>query len=260
MEVGDGPLLLRVLVEPAPLAVGGLRVKVERRSSHLTDRRQVISGRVLDAQNDEPVEAMDVVVRNVRGERVGRILTDADGRFFTIVDQAGLYRLAVSRFGYDSTATADVAVSPGQDLYVELRVQPMALGMAPIRVTAPRVIPYIESTGFYSRMKSGQGDYFTADDLQRFPGAFPSHFLRRIPGITVSARGHIQIRGVSSLTGGGCRPRVILDGMPLTNANLDDLVPLSFIDGMEVYKGPATVPPQWRDNATCGVIAVWTRH
>ncbi|NIP80201.1 MAG: TonB-dependent receptor plug domain-containing protein [Gemmatimonadetes bacterium] len=260
VELDVGPVLLRVLVEPAPLPTDGITVRVERGGSHLRDRPQMITGKVLDARDDDPVPAMSVVLRDVRGEPVDRGLTDPDGRFFFQVDDSGLYRLAVARFGYDSTATANVAVSPGQNLYLELRVQPKAFGLEPITVTAPRVLPYLEASGFYDRMKRGHGTFLGPRDLNRMPGAFPTQLLRRIPGVSVTARGGVHMRGITSAFGGSCSPTVYLDGTELRGASIDDIVPASWIDGIEVYKGASTVPSRWRGHATCGVIAIWTKH
>lgn len=70
----------------------------------------------------------------------------------------------------------------------------------------------------------------------------------------------LAARWVNSFSGGPCAPTIVLDGMTLRGAELDDLIPLSHIDAIEVYKGAATVPPQWCGYAVCGVIAVWTKH
>lgn len=259
LELRGNQAPVRVLVEPAPIETDGITVRVERLATRFR-QRQVVSGKVLDATSGDPIEAMDVLVRDVRGEEAGRTLSDRDGRFFVIVETAGLYRLAVARLGYDSTATANVAVAPGQDLYLELRVQPAAVGLDPIRVSAPRTIPYLEGTGFYGRMRRGQGAYFSPRDLQRIPGAFPSQFLRRVAGVSVLHDGSIRIRGITGFMGGPCSPTIVLDGMILRDTSLDDAVPMNWIDAIEVYKGAATVPAQWRDVGVCGVIAVWTKH
>lgn len=233
----------------------GLMVTVRSGSAPV----QFITGTVLDARTGEPIEAMDMILRNVRGEREGQTLSSKVGRFSFRVQRPGLYRVAVSRLGYDSTATAELGVPPDQNLYVEIRVQPAALGMEPIRVSAPPVLPYLEGTGFYERQRRGHGTFLGPDDLSRIPTAFPTQLLRRIVGVSVT-RGEIRFRGVSSLMGGSCRPKIILDHMHLRGARLDDLVPMEQVEAIEVYKGAATVPPQWRSNATCGVIAVWTKH
>lgn len=260
VELGSEPVLVRIVVEPAALEVGGLEVRVERRESHLRNRRQVISGRVLDDRSDDPVNGMSVVLRNVAAEPVDRTLTDEDGRFFFLVSDPGLYHLAAGGFGYDSTATAGVAVSPGQDLYLEVRVQPKAFGIDPIRVTAPRVLPFLEASGFYARMKRGHGSFLGPRDIERFPAAFPTQLLRRIPGVTVTPDGRVLMRGAASLSPGGCSPRLILDGLAIGGSEIDDILPLRFIDAIEVYEGASSVPARWRSHATCGVIAIWTKH
>lgn len=259
VQAAELPLFLEIRVDPDPLEADGIAVSVRPRESYWRNKTQVITGKVLDARTGDPIEAMDVIVRDLNGEPVGRTLSDEDGRFGTVVEQPGLYRVAVARFGYDSTATANLAVSPEQNLYVELRVQPAALGLDPITVTAPRVLPYLESTGFYDRERRGFGSFLGPRDLERIPGAFPSQLLRRVAGVTVT-RGRIYMRGQTGFMGGPCSPEIILDYMTLRGTSLDDVVRAYDIEAIEVYKGPASVPPQWRDAATCGVIVVWTKH
>lgn len=68
------------------------------------------------------------------------------------------------------------------------------------------------------------------------------------------------MRGITGFMGAPCRPTIVLDGMFMRGIALDDLVHANDIEALEVYKGPSTVPPQWRSAAVCGVIAVWTKH
>ena len=219
-----------------------------------------IAGLVLDARTDEPLPGADIVVENVRGERVGRAISDETGHFFVALEGPGLYALRLVRLGYDSTTTVQVAAARDQDLFVEIRANPLAVGLDPIRVSAPRVVPYLVATGFYARERRGLGSFVGPKELQRIRGAFPSQALRRIPGVHVRF-GHITMRGSADSFGSECTPAVYLDGMQLRmNQILDDLVPMQFIEAIEVYKGPSTIPAQWRGNGACGVVALWTRR
>ena len=223
----------------------------------------IIAGLVLDAHTGEPLPGMDVTVRNVHREIAGRTISDDDGRFWISVGDAGLYRLAVSGFGYDSTATAEVAVARDQDLYLEVRIEPRPIGLGEIRVSAPHTVPWLLASGFYDRQRRGFGHFIGPKDLERVPGSFPSQVLRRVPGIRVLMGGRIVIRGGEGFMGGGCHPRVLLDGMAMRvgpNESIDDLVPLRWIDGIEIYKSAPTIPARWRAHNTCGVIAIWTKH
>jgi hypothetical protein len=57
---------------------------------------------------------------------------------------------------------------------------------------------------------------------------------------------------------------VFVDGRPANrrgNVSINDLASPSGLEGMEVYRGLATVPPEFlTPEARCGVIALWTRR
>ena len=55
--------------------------------------------------------------------------------------------------------------------------------------------------------------------------------------------------------------QVYLDQVPLPSPfNLELLPPPRDLAGIEVYAGPATIPPQFNGyNRGCGVILVWTK-
>jgi TonB family protein len=66
------------------------------------------------------------------------------------------------------------------------------------------------------------------------------------------------------MRGRRCDPLVWFDGQPLVGGfpDLDAISPES-IEGIEIYSGVATIPPELmgpRDAGGCGVIVVWTRH
>ena len=245
------------------LVPGGLGAQTDAGDPAAEVPAQVIAGLVLDATTGEPIPAMDVVVRNVRQEILGRTISGDDGRFWVSVPDPGLYRLTVSGLGYDSTGVAEVAVTRGQNLYVELRVEPRAIGLGGITVTAPRTVPWLLASGFYDRQQRGFGHFIGPKDLERVPGSVPSQILRRVPGIRVLMGGRIVIRGGEGLMGGGCHPRVLVDGVAVrigADDSLDDYIPLQWIEGIEVYKSAPSIPAHWRAHNVCGLIAIWTSH
>ena len=256
------PLLAGMLIAGC-LIPGGLGAQTDAGDPAAEVPAQVIAGLVLDATTGEAIPAMDVVVRNVRQEILGRTISGDDGRFWVSVPDPGLYRLAVSGLGYDSTGVAEVAVTRGQNLYVELRVEPRAIGLGGITVTAPRTVPWLLASGFYDRQRRGFGHFIEPEDLDRAPGSIPTQMLRRVPGVTVDQAGQVLVRGGPGSFNLMCAPEIVVDGMPLRlgpDETIDDLLPLNWIDGIEIYKGAASVPSRWRGNSACGVILIWTKH
>jgi hypothetical protein len=70
--------------------------------------------------------------------------------------------------------------------------------------------------------------------------------------------------------GGVCPMAIYLDGTPYPLGDhrwgelqsIDDLVPASRLEVVEVYSGPAQhIPAEfWAADAGCGVVAFWTRR
>jgi hypothetical protein len=222
---------------------------------------QTIAGHLLDAETGDPIPAMDVLLRDVRGDRIQRALSDGEGRFWFAVDDPGMYRVAVARLGYDSTATAELGVARDQDVFIEIRVRPVAVGAEPITVRARREVPYLELQGFYGRRRRGMGSFIPPEEVGRIPGRPVTAILRRVAGVRVTD-GAVQIRGTGSVSL-ACTPLVVIDDYPVhdvSRTSIDDLVPPGDAEAIEIYRGPATVPPRWRGRAPCGVVAIWTKH
>jgi hypothetical protein len=66
---------------------------------------QVIRGVVVEAATSNPVEGAMVVVMELDGSVVGRVLTDASGGFVTRAEHPGAYQVRIDRIGYESLVT-----------------------------------------------------------------------------------------------------------------------------------------------------------
>ena len=116
---------------------------------------------------------------------------------------------------------------------------------------------------FYGRRQRGLGNYFTRSDIERLQPFYVTDLFTRIPGVSVgiSAGGLNDVRITRS--GGWCKPIAFLDGIPLIfldGLDIDHLVRPDDVGGIELYKGPATTPPELTVfNSQCGVVAIWTR-
>lgn len=250
-------LRIDVSVLPSPVAAGGIEVVVTR-PAVVGGQTQVISGVILDAESEDPLPELAVSLRTVRDELLGWTTSDGDGHFVFAVAEPGLYQLGFTAMGYDSTATAALAVARGQDVYVELRAEPTPFGLGEIRVTAPHDLPHLEAAGFYRRRELGRGDFYGPRELDRLPGMLTSQLLRQLEDVTV-VRWGMWIR----TTGLPCEPTIVLDGLELRGTEtyhrtLDQIVPERTIRAIEVYKHIHEIPQKWRGDRTCAVIAIWT--
>jgi outer membrane cobalamin receptor len=140
-----------------------------------------------------------------------------------------------------------------------------AVKLTPLTLDAPRD-RYLESNGFYERMKTGSGHFMTGDQIRKRNAFALADLLRGMRGIKIQ---RVNSRSEVYFTGANCLPMIILDGVTVrwggksvgTIQPLEDLVPISHIDGIEVYRGGSGLPPEFiGPNAGCGVILIWTRH
>jgi hypothetical protein len=145
-------------------------------------------------------------------------------------------------------------------LLAELAVRPIELDSVQAAATARQT--NLMRRGFYERKRSGPGTFLTRDDIDRFQPRFLSDVLRRVGGVHVgsSARGQpsTRMRGQQSIAG-SCPIQYYVDGVLTTAYSIDEMRPED-VDGIEVYRGAASIPASFkRGTASCGVILLWSR-
>lgn len=221
-----------------------------------------ISGIVNDSMTGLPVFLAEV---SMNGERV--VVTGVDGAFAIQAAQLrwGANRLEFRRMGYAPKAVLLGAPTHEVDITTEVELAPLAVAMPEVVVEGDRTVyVYGRLREFEYRRKSGLGYYFTRADIERLQPLYVSDLLWRVPGVMVSPSSS-GTNNVRFLRGGGCTPAFFLDGMPLNpvaglETNIDDMVLPDEVAGIEVYKGPATVPGRFGMLGSCGIVAVWTRY
>jgi hypothetical protein len=117
---------------------------------------------------------------------------------------------------------------------------------------------------FYDRMSRGFGHFITREQIEKRNPMNLSDMMRMVPGaklVPLAGTNQSALRFTRAQIGHDCPPQYWVDGVKAFNLNIDDIVP-SDVEGIEIYPGASTVPPQFntRDGTTiCGVIIIWTR-
>lgn len=192
----------------------------------------------------------------------GTVITESDdtGQFSVSKVAAGPLWLRLRRIGYRPESLL-VTVVAGQTIEPTVTMTPIAQNLAAVKVIGRRDVSG-PMAGFYKRMQSGSGRYFTQADIERRNPNTMTDLLRTIPGLRIETRGFdnkVRIRGSR------CSPLVWLDGQGLFAAEFDlDAVNPRTFEGIEVYSGPASVPMEFQGNArmssSCGTIILWSRQ
>lgn len=241
--------------------------------------QRTVFGLVFDSLSGRPLGRAEVYFTTA----VSQTRSAADGRFWL---QGGSTRdsvLVVRRIGFvpRSVVVTPWARLPAVDVG-RVYLRPVATELDEILVVAEEVRRFPVLDGFYQRKYhlAGLGHFFTRDFVQRTGALRTSDVLRRSHkveiecGKDVGAQCHATSRRAREtqavarprdstyvedasifFEAGRCRMEVWVDGV--RNPLGVDLIPVDWIVGIEIYSGPATVPPLF-GMGPCGVVAIWT--
>lgn len=244
------PLVLAVgaLGAPVPRGVAGQPVPV--------DSAATLAGTVVSAVSGAPLRDAQVV--HV-GSRLGAI-TDSVGNFRIPGLPPGLDTVQVSLIGY-AEASTPLRLEAGATTRAVFMLAETVLRVAEVHVEVKRNPLRDPLSEFERRRGQGAGYFITPEMIERQTPEHPSDLLRRVPGLTV---GPWEPGGASILVVRAnqfCRPTMYLNGMLWPGHHIDEL-DRNVLLGIEVYRGPAEMPPrfQFGGRATCGAVVVWTRQ
>ena len=123
----------------------------------------------------------------------------------------------------------------------------------------------LEIKGFYERKLWGElvsgGTFFTAADIERRRPQRISHMIADMSGIRLGRDGRFYSTRLSAgFSGAGCNIKTFLDNVDVTKVRVDALVLPVEVAGVEIYKGPASLPAEFGGSDTrCGAIVIWTK-
>jgi TonB-linked SusC/RagA family outer membrane protein len=224
-----------------------------------------IVGRVVDAENGQPIAAAQVTIS---GTQLGRATGD-DGRFTLPNIATGSATLIVRRIGYQQQSRT-VTVTANGTATADFSLAKSSVSLAGVVVTA---------TGIERRKEVGNAvTTVSSADFEKAGAGNTQQILQgRSTGVTILANGGspgsggtIRLRGVNSVTQGN-RPLIYVDGIRIFNGNsptgvssrqsvspLND-IPAADIERIEVVKGPAATT-LYGTEASGGVIQIFTKR
>lgn len=228
-----------------------------------------VAGRVIADEDGRPLAAADISIRRPDGGFIAATETDSTGSFSFFVTSVPAVRIYAQRYGYESTVTPLLYFDGRSFIQVEVRLATDAVLLAPLEVVVWSEVdesPLLDN--FRMRYEEGLGVYFTRTDIERRRPMYVSDLLRSVPGVSLVGGGGGQRPRIELTRTAGmrCRTQIFLDGMLMTrggvdDVRLDDLVSPGSVEGIEVYRGLSTIPPEFLNaDAECGVVAVWTRR
>lgn len=222
-----------------------------------------IIGTVTDSMIGLPLSSADVLVN---GEVAA--VTDFAGMFWipSVRLDWGSNIIEVRRIGYAPMQAELWTATEDAELNVQIGLTALAIRMPEVVVEGERTVYHFgRMREFVRRSRSGLGHYITRQDFEEKQPLMVSDLIGRVPGVMVSPTAS---GSTIRILRGGCEPALFIDGVLLNpvralplETNIDDLVDPGDVEGIEIYKGPATTPVQFNTMFTgCGAIAIWTRR
>ena len=214
-----------------------------------------ITGTVLDSLG-APVSGAQITVDSTSI----RAVTNDAGEFRLSGLGGGSVHLQFRRLGYAPEART-VPLQADASARIDVRLSPLPIQLETVEVRR-RVEAYDSRlAGFNARRERHVGHFVTREDLDRMSSARFVDALRSVPGVQLRP---LRSGGTSLvLRGSHCPPLVFIDGFPADAGVMDlDMIDLASVEGVEIYSGVASVPPEFmgaRGQHGCGVIAIWSR-
>jgi hypothetical protein len=217
----------------------------------------VISGVVQDRAG-KPIPAVEV--HAVKPDRLAR--TDSAGRFTLTALPAGNVDLTFRRLAY-TPATVSMDAFADDTIDIEVTLTVVAQKLEAVVVQAPSEMQRRLLAGFEERRKHlGTGHFITRAQIEDRHASLLGDVMTTTPGMTfvLDRSGRRQLR-FSRVGRSDCPPTYIVDGIPASFFNIDDIPP-GDVEGIELYSGPAGLPPQFGRigrTSVCGTVVIWTR-
>jgi len=207
-----------------------------------------ISGRVIDATNNEPLPFANVVVK---GTTIGAT-TDFDGGFVITGLKPGFVSLQATYVGYRNTESAEIQLTNAKAEYLEIAMENAGVALEEVEVKANPFVRTEESP--LSLQKLGVSEIETSPGSNRDI----SRVIQSLPGVGsgVSFRNDIIIRG-----GGPSESVFYLDGVQIPTINhfatqgssggAVGILNADFISSVDFYSGAF---PANRGNSLSGIF------
>jgi len=205
---------------------------------------QLVRGTVIDVAAGTPIAYAEVALVDQNGQSVLTALTDSLGVFLLEAPNAGRYTLTVRHIGFVAVSTPVVDVSDAEMVSVEVRMSAEAITLDPLVVVQRRWYGIARLEQFYDRadwhVRTGIGRIYFHEDLQSYSSL--RHLFMTVP------------RRLN------CPMPILVDGIPIHSLDdLDAFAQPSDVEGVEIYRGAAQVPPEYAHLTDCAIALVWTR-
>lgn len=206
-----------------------------------------VSGTILDANDNTPIEFASVVLVDVATQQQrGGVVTDEKGQFKFPEVRMGKYMLQISFIGYQSKQVADIELTPKNPDFEagKLTLSADGIDLEAVEVTG--------QAGTYEN-KVDKIVYNADKDVNTGIGD-ASDVLQRVPMLAVDAEGNLSLRGSTQV-------QILINGRPsgIFAANPADAlrtIPADQIKSVEVITAPTA---RYDGEGSGGIVNIITK-
>jgi hypothetical protein len=249
---------------------------------------QLVRGRVVDVASGQPLKVAQLELLDDRDRVQLRAVSDSLGTFRLRGWTAGKYRLRTISIGYRTVTSDLLELMTGEEFELTVRMAVDAVPVEPITIVSRsrNSLTEIALRGYYDRRDMGRrigiGRYLDRAEIEQ-KGKKLTDVLQRVPGlrivrsntctyvVTTSNPGgtnsltrvpsRTQSTSCDSAGGAVCPVNVYLDGMLMKiEKSIDDMIPLEWVEAIEVYRRASEMPAEFLGSGACGVVGIWTRR
>ena len=216
------------------------------------------------------VPSAAITLESGRAKLTARSDSSGDARFEAL--SVGIYRITVTRVGL-TPARVDARVGVGENA-LTINLDGSVAALDAVRIVSNRLLSARLDDFEMRRLRGEASGTVTREEIAKRNPMKLSQLLRAFGGLRIadslgsvvalSSRGNKPSRNQFGSGFGlvDCAMRTAVDGVLLPSlTNLDGIVP-NDVYGIEIYNGPARLPPQFgglRTDNWCGLIMIWTR-
>jgi len=247
-----------------------------------TVNAQSLSGKILDAQTDEPLSGATI---HIVGQK-GGVISNHNGEYTIEVKQGGLLRVTASFLGYETEESTykieevsrkglsrkgkeiietEYRVPASIAGHLSFRLQPKSYFQNEVLVTGTKVqtamsnVPLTASVVGVAQIGQSAELNLLPVISQKVPGFFVTQSGITGFGVADGAAGKISIRGVGSSD--QSQLLILIDGQPqfmgIFGHGFPDMYQTANVERVEVIRGPASV--LYGTNAMGGVVNIITQ-
>ncbi|MCG1036655.1 TonB-dependent receptor domain-containing protein [Polaribacter sargassicola] len=201
-----------------------------------------ISGKVIDANTNQPLEYATVVIKNTETQVVSGGITDMQGAFKVSIDK-GNYEISIEFISFKTQKIPTQSITSNKDLGVIKLVEDSS--------SLDEVVLIAEKSTVDIRLD--KKIYNVGKDMT-VKGGSASDVLDNVPSVDVDAEGAVSLRGSENV-------RILIDGKPsalvgLSGADALRQLPSDAIERVEVITSPSA---RYDSEGTAGILNIILR-